>query len=59
MSKDEASSPTAATESAFLNAAMEAKEERDAMTLGTPNVFLQAILPIDEATGERVTMKLR
>ena len=41
MSKDETSIPTSATESMLLTAAMEAKEERDVMTLDVHNAFLQ------------------
>ena len=59
MSKDEASSPTAATGSMLLTAAVEAKEERNVMTLDIPNDFLQTSLPKDETTEERVMMKLR
>ena len=47
-SKDEASSPAAATEYVLLTAAVEVKEERDVMTLDTPNAFLQTSLPKDE-----------
>ena len=42
-SKDEASSPKDATESMLLNAAMQAKEERDAMTIDVPNAFRQKV----------------
>ena len=42
-----------------MTAAIEAKEERDVMTLDIPNAFLQTILPKDETTEERVIMKLR
>jgi len=59
ISKDEASSPTAATESILLTTAIEAKEERDVMTLDIPNAFLQTSLPKDETTDERIIMKLR
>ena len=59
ISKDEASSPTAATESMLLTTAIEAKEERDAMTLDVPNTFLQTGLPKEETTEERVIMKLK
>tara|TARA_B110000116_G_scaffold23331_1_gene17939 strand:- start:29 stop:655 length:627 start_codon:yes stop_codon:yes gene_type:complete len=59
ISKDEASSPTAATESILLTTAIEAKEERDVMTLDMPNAFLQTSLPKDETTDERIIMKLR
>ena len=48
VSKHEASSPTAATESMLLNEAMEAKEERDVRTLDIPNSFLQESLPKDK-----------
>ena len=57
--KDEASSPTAATESILLTSAIEAKEERDVMTLDIRNAFLQTILSKDEITEEMVIMKLR
>ena len=43
-SKDEASSPTAATKSILLTTAMEAKEERDVMMLDMPSAFLQTSL---------------
>ena len=60
MSKDEASSPTAAIGSMLLTASIEAKEERDLMTLDVPNAFLQTSLPKDETTEERVILlKLR
>jgi hypothetical protein len=40
--KEEASSPTVATESVFLSCATDAMEERDVGTVDIPNAFLQA-----------------
>ena len=40
MPKEEVSSPTAATESIFLTGAIEAKQNRDILTLDIPNAFV-------------------
>lgn len=41
MSKEEASSPTVATESIVLTGIIDEKEKRDVMTLDIPNAFVQ------------------
>lgn len=59
ISKDEASSPATAAEPILLAAAIEEKEEHNAMTLDVPTAFLQTIPPKNETAEERVIMKLR
>ena len=56
--KEEASSPTAATESILITGVLEAKEERDVMTLNIPNAFVQASMKKCKV-GSRVIMKFR
>ena len=57
MSREEASSPTALTESLLLTATIDAKEGRDVMTADIPNAFVQ--IDIDASPdGERVIMKI-
>ena len=56
--KEEASSPTAATESMLITGVIEAKEERDTMTLDIPNAFVEASMEKFKV-GERATMKFR
>ena len=41
ISKDEAASPTAATDSILITGAIDAKKNRDVMTLDIPNAFVQ------------------
>ena len=54
--KEEVASPTVLTESVLLTAAIEAKENRDVMTIDIPNAFIQTDM---ESTGdERVVMKV-
>ena len=43
--KEEAASPTVATESIMLTGVIDAKQERDVMTLDIPNVFVQTSIP--------------
>ena len=43
--REDTASPTAATESIFLLAVIDAKEERDVMSADVPNAFIQALLP--------------
>ena len=43
----------------LLTASVEAKEERDVMTLDVPNTFLQTSLTKDETAEESFMMKLR
>ena len=58
ISKEESTSPTAATEAILITGVIEAKEGRDIMTLDIPNAFLQTNMPKDES-GERTIMKFR
>ena len=57
--KEQATSPTALTESILMTATIEAKEGRDVMTADIPNAFIQS--DIDEHNkkpGERIIMKI-
>ena len=54
--KEDTASPTALSESLFLTATINAKENRDAMTADAPNAFTQASPDLDK--GDRVTMKI-
>lgn len=56
ISKEESASPTAATESIFLTGVIEAKEERNIITLDVPNAFIQTYL---EDESERIILILR
>ena len=56
--KEEAASPTAATESILLTGAIEAKQNRDVMTLDVPNAFVQTTVPQEE-DDEKIIMKIR
>ena len=56
--KEEAASPTAATESILLTGAIEAKQKRDVMTLDVPNAFVQTTVPQEE-DDEKIIMKIR
>ena len=58
LTREEAMSPTAALESIFLTAVIEAKEERDIMTCDIPNAFIQAEMPSIKDGQERVIMKI-
>ena len=44
--KDDASSPTAATESILITGVIEAKQKRDVMILNIPNAFVQTEVPL-------------
>lgn len=57
MSKEEAASPTVMIESILLTATIEAKENRDIMTVDIPNAFIQTDIKSDD--GERVIMKIK
>jgi hypothetical protein len=54
--KDDATSPTAATEAILLTAVIDAKEGRDVMTADIPNAFVQTDLDNGE---EKMVMKIR
>jgi hypothetical protein len=58
ISQEDAASPTAALESILITGVIEAKEERDVMTCGIPNAFIQAYLPKKEPGEDRVVMKI-
>ena len=58
LTREEKSSPTAATESLMLTATVDARQGRDIMTLDIPNAFIQADMP-EQEKGKRVIMKLR
>ena len=59
LDKEDAASPTAATESILLTAAIDAHEGRDVMTADVPNAFIQAEIPKNEKKrNERVIMKI-
>ena len=54
--REEATSPTAATEAIFVTGVIEAKQRRDVMTLEIPNAFFQTDIL---QTREKVVMKIR
>jgi hypothetical protein len=58
LSQEDAASPTAALESIMITGVIEAKEERDVMTCGIPNAFIQALLPKKDPGEDRVVMKI-
>jgi Reverse transcriptase (RNA-dependent DNA polymerase) len=55
--KEDAASPTVATESIFITAAVDALEGRDIMTADIPNAFVQTEMISDNK--EKVVMKIR
>jgi hypothetical protein len=58
LSREDASSPTAALESIMLTAVIDATEHRDVMTCDIPNAFIQALMPEVKDGDERVMMKI-
>jgi hypothetical protein len=56
--RDEATSPTAMTESVIITGTIEAKQSRDVMTADIPNAFVQTRIE-DKQVGERIIMKIR
>ena len=56
--KEEAASPTAATYSIFVTATIDAKQNRDVMTLDIPNAFVQTEVP-QKKGDEKIIMKIR
>jgi hypothetical protein len=54
--REEATSPTASTESILMTAVIDAKQERDVMTLDVPNAFVQTPIP---QSGDKIIMKIR
>ena len=58
MTREDVASPTAATESVLLTAAIDAMEGRDIMTSDIPNAFIQAEMPMIDNGHEKVIMKI-
>ena len=56
--KEEAASPTAATESIIITGVIETKQNIDVMTLDIPNAFVQTSIPQGEG-DEKIIMKIR
>jgi hypothetical protein len=56
MSREEASSPTAALEAIIITGLIDAKQKRDVMTLDIPNAFVQTEISLD---GDKIIMKIR
>jgi hypothetical protein len=54
--REDASSPTAATETILITGVIEAKQRRDIMTNDVPNAFVQTPVPQD---GDKIIMKIR
>ena len=54
--REDAASPTASTDSVLITGVIEAKQQRDVMTLDIPNAFVQTPIPQGD---ERVIMKIR
>ena len=46
LSREDSASPTAATESIFLTAVLDALEGQDVLTADIPNAFIQALMPL-------------
>ena len=57
MSKEDAASPTALTESILLTGTIDAEENRDVMTVDIPNAFVQT--DMQSTNNEKVMMKIR
>jgi hypothetical protein len=56
ISKENASSPTVATESVLLTSLVDVQENRDVAIMDIPNVFIQMVVENDE---EKVVMRIR
>ena len=54
--REEATSPTAATEAILITGVLDAKQRRDVMTLDIPNAFVQTEIP---ERGDKIIMKIR
>ena len=60
--RDQAASPTAASDAIVITGVVDAKQKRDVMTSDVPNVFVQTNVPSQKDTGEkadRIIMKIR
>ena len=58
LSREDAASPTVATESIFLTAVVDAKEGRDVMSGDIPNAFVQTEMPEPKPGEDRIIMKI-
>jgi hypothetical protein len=58
LTREDSASPTAATESIFLTAVIEAMERRDVMTCDIPNAFIQVDMPNPKPGEDRIIMKI-
>jgi len=58
VSREEASSPTAALKSLVITATIDAHEGRDVMSGDVPNAFIQARMPVPQADDDIVYMKI-
>lgn len=56
--RDDAASPTAATDSILITGTIDAKQGRDVMTADIPNAFVQTNID-EKKVGHRVIMKIR
>jgi hypothetical protein len=56
IAREEATSPTAATDAILITGVIEAKQRRDVMKLDVPNAFVQMPIP---QNGEKIIMKIR
>jgi hypothetical protein len=56
ISREEASSPTAASEAIITTGVIDAKQKKDVMTLDIPNAFVQTEIALD---GDKIIMKSR
>jgi hypothetical protein len=56
VAREEATSPTAATDAILITGVIDAKQRRDVMTLDVPNAFVQTPIP---QSGEKIIMKIR
>jgi hypothetical protein len=56
INKDDAVSPTVATESIAITATIKAKQGRDIITINVPNAFIQT--DMEKIDGNRVIMKI-
>jgi hypothetical protein len=54
--REDATSPTAATEAILITGVIDAKQQRDIMTNDVPNAFVQTPIPQD---GVKIIMKIR
>jgi hypothetical protein len=56
IAREEATSPTAATDAILITGVIDAKQKRDVMSLDVPNAFVQTPIP---QGGEKICMKIR